>query len=70
MKEKCDDEYPHWICQECAESRGYPNICLISTWHEDHCGWCEQIKTVTQPRDYSYPKFSKKVCGNSGKDIS
>jgi sulfur relay (sulfurtransferase) complex TusBCD TusD component (DsrE family) len=54
------ENYPAWTCRECAESRGYSNRCMISTWHEDSCGWCEQIKAVTQPRDYGYPKFSKK----------
>jgi len=64
------EEYPAWICSECATSRGYSNRCMLSTFHEDLCGWCEQIKTVTQPRDYGYPKFSNNMCDNIRKDIS
>jgi len=54
-----NDGYPCWICNECATSRGYSNRCTMSTYHEDACGWCEEIKAVTQPRDYGYPRFSK-----------
>jgi len=58
--EMTHDDYPAWICCECAEHRGYSNRCTLSTYHEDICGWCEQLKVVTQPRDYGYPKYSKK----------
>jgi hypothetical protein len=51
--------YPSWICKECAESLGYKNRFSISCYHPDICGWCEQMKTVTQPRDYSFPPFKK-----------
>src|SRR5690349_14005482 len=55
-------EYPNWICRECAESSGCRNRCQVSTYHEDLCGWCGRRTAVTQPRDYGYPKFSKKEC--------
>ncbi len=54
------DGYPAWICDECAQSRGHRNQFQASTYHEDVCGWCEQMKAVTQPRDFGYPKYSKK----------
>jgi len=53
------EEYPRWICQECANSRGHHNLCLVSSYCMATCGWCDKNKPVTQPRDYGYPPFSK-----------
>lgn len=43
-----------WICHECGRKYGrYRANC--STWHEGECDYCEQIKEVTEARDYGYP---------------
>lgn len=59
--EKQQNDYPYWICQECAESLGHKNRCEMSTYHPDICGWCNEMKTVTQPRDYGHPPFTKRL---------
>lgn len=53
------DDYPHWICRDCAASLGYVNRFLCSTFHNGICGWCDQEKVVTEPRDYNFPIYSK-----------
>jgi hypothetical protein len=55
MKNKDRQDYPSWICRECAESRGYINRKIFSTYHEGICGWCEEMSIVTEPRDYGFP---------------
>ena len=49
-------DYPQWICTQCAESNGgrMPDGHL-ATWHNGICGWCNEEKSVTQPRDFGYP---------------
>jgi len=52
-----DDNYPDWICDDCARSHGgrWPEG-HVATFHEDTCGWCGESKDVTQPRDWGYPR--------------
>ncbi len=50
--------YPQWICKDCAINNS-------GIWPEGHhgsfhggvCGWCEEEKGVTQPRDWGYPIY-------------
>lgn len=56
------DEYPAWICRDCAESHGgsWP-AGHVATFHSGVCGWCSQQASVTEPRDWRYPLPPKKV---------
>ena len=45
-----------WICDDCAIKNG----AVITeghtvTCHEGSCGVCEQVRIVTEPRDYRWP---------------
>lgn len=51
------DEYPHWICRDCAKGLSHPAKTTVSSFHQGHCGWCLKITSVTQPRDFGYPPF-------------
>jgi len=51
MKEK----YPGWICRTCGNLYGNRK-CGVSTWHEDVCGVCGEIRMCTEPRDFGYLK--------------
>ena len=45
-----------WICLDCAKAVGVvmpPGHAY--TAHEDTCGVCGEIKTVTEPRDFRWP---------------
>lgn len=45
-----------WICVDCAKQCGatmHPDH--VSTWHEDICGVCVEVKVVTEPRDFRWP---------------
>lgn len=44
----------HWVCQRCGETygRGRPSYITVSTWHEDYCEVCNQLKAVTEIRDF------------------
>lgn len=48
--------YPVWVCHDCAIKSGgrQPGI---ATYHENICDVCGEKKSVTQPRDYGYPRF-------------
>jgi hypothetical protein len=51
--------YPVWVCRLCA-SKGSSNRgkwSLVATYHADQCGVCGEMKAVTEPRDFGYPKF-------------
>ena len=49
--------YPEWICRPCGEAhgRGMP-AGHVSTWHEDPCGICGKVTSVTEPRDFGHLK--------------
>jgi hypothetical protein len=48
--------YPAWVCGECAvANQGTWPKGHIATFHSGRCGWCGEIRAVTQPRDYGYP---------------
>lgn len=54
-------KYPEWICSPCAEQNGGKMPANhLACWHVDECGVCGHIKTVTQPRDFGYPKLKKR----------
>ena len=51
--------YPEWVCRTCGH-KAQPDkskLFSLSTWHQDKCGVCGEIKGVTEPRDFGYPKF-------------
>lgn len=57
-----NEDYPKTICKECAESLGYQNKKSVSCYSYDVCGWCKEIKVITEPRDYGWPPYSKNKC--------
>jgi hypothetical protein len=53
----------HWVCFDCG-IEALKNLInkrkkrlLISTYHNDRCDVCGQIKSVTEIRDYGYLIF-------------
>ena len=62
-----EDEYPQWICRECAlDNHGMIIEGHISTMHmpdqdnpTDKCGWCGRNDVaLTEPKDFGYPVFN------------
>lgn len=55
------DNYPKWICIDCGHKHGHFPEGHIATFHAgDKCGWCGRDDvSVTQPRDFGYPKFKE-----------
>ena len=62
---KIKDDYPVWVCDDCAKSAGgkWPRGHL-GTFHLGRCGVCGEMKDVTEPRDWGYPKFTKDKAGH------
>ena len=53
------DPYPEWVCGDCAIANGGNwTKGHLATFHDDLCGWCGQIRSVTKPKDYGYPDVS------------
>jgi hypothetical protein len=51
-------QYPTWTCGECAVAYGgWMKETQYATFHEGTCDSCGKTKTVTEPRDYHYPKY-------------
>ena len=48
------EPYPAWICSPCGIRHGKPSV-RWSTWRKDNCGWCGEIASCTEPRDFGYP---------------
>lgn len=46
--ETCD-----WVCSDCGNQYGEP-AGHQPTFHFGLCGVCDQIKSVTEPRDFKY----------------
>ena len=53
------DKYPAWICSACGNKYGKARD-TIATFHFGECGWCNKKASVTEPRDYGYPKYKPK----------
>lgn len=57
-----NDEYPSWICSQCARAAGgsmnHKHICA---WHMGLCQVCNEWKEITQPRDFGYPKVKANI---------
>lgn len=51
-------DYPAWVCTPCAEKAGgiWPNG-HVGTFHNGICHVCGELKAVTEPRDFGYPKL-------------
>ena len=60
-KEPPKSDYPAWVCTECALKNGgrFPRD-HMATFHMGECGWCKKRASVTEPRDYRWPKFKEK----------
>ena len=49
-----------WICHDCAmQFAKVHSDHHVATFHADECGVCKQLKQVTEPRDYAWPKPAK-----------
>jgi len=56
--ENNSETYPSWICGQCAiDHGGIWKKGHVATFHDGFCGWCSQIRSVTQPKDYGYPAY-------------
>ena len=51
-----DDDYPDWICSPCAYNAGGKVKGQIITCHYNICDICNEFTSVSEPRDYGYPK--------------
>lgn len=47
--------YPQWVCSLCGTMYGrrIPSG-HVATWHEDTCGVCGNLASVTEPRDFGH----------------
>ena len=53
-----NEEYGVWICAECGYKYG-KKVIDYSTYHYDICEYCGKITSVTEIRDWNYPKLPK-----------
>lgn len=51
--------YPRWVCRDCALQANGRTTDIVSV-HNDICGVCADLKTVSSPRDWGYPTFEVK----------
>ena len=65
MKQKSDkltqelpQLYPQWVCVDCGTKHGN-RPCGVATVHEDICGVCGKLTSVTEPRDFGHLKGFK-----------
>lgn len=49
------EDYPSWLCSQCALATN-GRLPTMACFHMDICGVCNEWKSVTEPRDYGYPK--------------
>ncbi len=56
--------YPAWICWNCGNKIGRMAERHAATFHDgdpndasDKCGWCGSKSSLTEPRDFKYPKL-------------
>lgn len=61
--------YPPLICDECAQCRGHTKK-TVSKCSQDKCGWCDEIKPVSDSKDYGNPPFSNIKCDIKEENIS
>ena len=59
LKQLPSEEDIRWICGKCGKER-YNREVGCATWHNDLCDVCRTYQMVTEPRDFRYPKFSRK----------
>ena len=58
--------YPTWVCIDCARETLRQNkhrnpFNGIATFHIEACNVCGDVCSVTEPRDFDYPKFKGHV---------
>jgi hypothetical protein len=51
------NDYPAFVCHQCAMKAGGRPLACIGCWHHAICPCCGDSKAVTEPRDYRYPKL-------------
>jgi len=58
-------EYPTWVCSDCARDTGatWPKG-HVATFHMGICDVCNHNKSVTEPRDWGYPRFEELTMDN------
>jgi len=56
-KNKKLKQYPSVVCFKCGINASKGKSFAVSTYHIDKCDVCGKVKSVTEPRDYYYPKF-------------
>jgi len=56
MKKKLK-EYPTWVCFLCGLHASNKRCFEVSCCHIGICGVCGKETSVTEPRDFFYPKF-------------
>lgn len=49
--------YPHYVCDPCGMKASQGKQFAMSTWHLGVCEVCGKLMSVTEARDYYYPKF-------------
>jgi hypothetical protein len=54
MREQAD--YPDRICNDFGRRYGKDSL-LVSTYHKGRCGWCGEVRPVTEPRDFTWPVY-------------
>lgn len=52
--------YPFLICSDCGNKYGKAPKGNQATFYFGNCGWCNQVKAVTEPRDFGYPRWSSR----------
>ena len=57
------ESYPEWLCSECGHKaqQDKDKISAFATWHMHYCDVCGDMSPVTQPRDFGYPDFGKRI---------
>jgi hypothetical protein len=49
--------YPNLVCSDCGLKASKGKCFSMSCYHSNTCDVCQEVKAVTQPRDFYYPKF-------------
>jgi len=68
--------YPAWICWNCGSKIGRMLDNNAVTVHHgnpddpsDKCGWCGSKESLTEPRDFRYPKLHASPTHSEGEAL-
>jgi len=65
------NNYPPWTCSDCAyKAGGKWKDKHIATFHQNICPVCGELKSVTEPRDYGYPKYKNVIDPEQWRDLT